>query len=303
MGDTTGNMMSDPTATPSTALRKIVLPERLLSWVNIRDIALLALIVILIYKIARADLKFDFSAFSFTDLLALILALFSVWLSVAFYFKADDGSKQFYDNSYRFTKETSELLGRIEAGFGERLRHLDEGYNQMLGRIDRLPTSAIGAKVDQQETVIEQAEEERRNLFEKLAERAMLAEGEKATLFANLERTNAQLEMAHQKVAELERHRRVPASQKAGTSGIAAISNAANAIWRSCPDLEINDLWENNVQSLWIEVLPSLSAERVAFAQENGLVGDDGHLTSHGVDTLAQFLSRRIRDSRKPSRD
>ena len=39
--------------------------------------------------------------------------------------KATDTSNNFYDNSYKFTKEISEILGRIEAGFGEKLKHID----------------------------------------------------------------------------------------------------------------------------------------------------------------------------------
>jgi len=63
-----------------------------------------------------------------STLLSLLLALFSVALSALFYFKATDTSNAFYDNTYKFTKEIAELLVKIESGFGEKLRHLDEGY-------------------------------------------------------------------------------------------------------------------------------------------------------------------------------
>lgn len=71
------------------------------------------------WKLLSAEFKIDLASFSFNDFLALVLALFSVALSVAFYFKANEASNQFYDNTYKFTKEMSEILGRIEAGFGD----------------------------------------------------------------------------------------------------------------------------------------------------------------------------------------
>lgn len=70
---------------------------------------------VLIYRLATAPFSIDLTGFNFNDLLALLLALFSIGLSVAFYFKATETSNEFYDNTYRFTKDISEILGRIEA--------------------------------------------------------------------------------------------------------------------------------------------------------------------------------------------
>ena len=106
----------------------------------IRTIAqwLIAIIfsAVIVWKIANTPWVIDFSKFDFTALLSLILAIFSIVLSVLFYFKATDTSNQFYDNTYKFTKQISEILGRIEAGFGERLRHLDESYTGMRDKFD-----------------------------------------------------------------------------------------------------------------------------------------------------------------------
>jgi predicted PurR-regulated permease PerM len=58
------------------------------------------------------------------------LAFFAIGLSVGFYLKTNEISATFYDNTYKFTQEVSEILGRIEerfGGVGERLRHMDEG--------------------------------------------------------------------------------------------------------------------------------------------------------------------------------
>ena len=98
------------------------------SWAKI--IFYLIVTALVAYKIAITEINLDFSnfSFSFTDLLSLTLAIFAIATSIAFYFKATDTSNRFYDNTFKFTKDISIILGRIEAGFGERLKHIDEGY-------------------------------------------------------------------------------------------------------------------------------------------------------------------------------
>ncbi|OQB81233.1 MAG: hypothetical protein BWX88_04318 [Planctomycetes bacterium ADurb.Bin126] len=71
----------------------------------------------------------------------MILALFAIGMSVAFYFKTTDSSNQFYDNIYNFTQKTSEILGRIEERFGERLKHLDEGYGRIQSQFEGITRS------------------------------------------------------------------------------------------------------------------------------------------------------------------
>jgi len=167
---------------------------------NLRDLLLLLFIAIAAWKLVNSEFQIDLSEFSFSELLALILSLFSVWLSVAFYFKAGETSSQFYDNSYKFTKEMSEILGRIEAGFGEKLRHIDEGYSGIRERFDRMPqynNESINADVKKEEAEIKKQQEEQHALLEDLATRAKLAEGEKEEIFAQLAEKAEALEQAH----------------------------------------------------------------------------------------------------------
>ncbi len=164
----------------------------------LRDVLIVLLIVIVAWKLINSDIQVDLAKFSFSELLAMILALFSIWLSVAFYFKAGETSNQFYDNSYKFTKEMSEVLGRIEAGFGEKLRHLDEGYSGIREKFDRLPHygASNDAAIKEEEAEVKKREEEKQELLENLAARAQLAEGEKEEIFARLAEKNEELEQA-----------------------------------------------------------------------------------------------------------
>lgn len=127
----------------------------------IKSIVILFFSGLIGYKLIISNINFDLTKFDFSDLLALILALFSIGLSVMFYFKATDTSNLFYDNTYKFTKDISEILGRIEAGFGERLKHLDEGYTGLREKFD-------GKSINKQVTEIESAKKELDDEKEKL---------------------------------------------------------------------------------------------------------------------------------------
>jgi hypothetical protein len=168
-------------------------------WRNIRDLALVAAIVVFTWKILNADLKINIAEFSFTDLLALILALFAVWLSVMFYFKADEASSRFYDNSYRFTKEMGVVLGRMEAGFGERLKHLDEGYSGL--------RDALSKQLVSEAEVVEQKAAEVNKIVEDLV--APQEDGVPALdtsgLLSDLRKAQEELATAKNDLAQLEK--------------------------------------------------------------------------------------------------
>jgi hypothetical protein len=94
---------------------------------------------LLAIKLFQADFTSILSEFNFSDLLALFLAMFSIALAVLFYLKASETSNVFYDNTYKFTKDVSEILGRVEAGFGEKLQHLNEGYTGLKSVVEKIP--------------------------------------------------------------------------------------------------------------------------------------------------------------------
>ena len=73
-------------------------------------------------------------SFSLESILSTLLAFFSIFISIFFYFKADETSTNFYDSSYKFMKDISVTLGKIEERFGEKLNSL----NDKVSHLDRI---------------------------------------------------------------------------------------------------------------------------------------------------------------------
>jgi len=157
------------------------------SWLKIFIVVIITLVVS--WRILNFHSNFNFSDLRFTDLLSLTVSFFAIALSAAFYFKATESSNNFYDNSYKFTKDISEILGRIEAGFGERLRHLDEGY---AGLIKKMPYGTsqspdqTAEKIEKEEAAIKTKEQEKVEIIEELVRRAQLQESEKEEFIKSL---------------------------------------------------------------------------------------------------------------------
>lgn len=175
------------------------------SWLKILIIMLFSLIIA--WKILNSPFNLDLSKFDFSNLLSLILALFAIYLSVQFYFKAEEASNKFYDNTYKFTKDVSEILGRIEAGFGEKLRHIDEGYAGLRDKLIPGDTTKVEKQVKEEEKEVKIKEQERDKIFEDLAKKAALQEGEKKELFHKLREKDRALIHAKRELEFLKRRR------------------------------------------------------------------------------------------------
>ena len=179
-------------------------------------VAILVLFAISAYRLAWSDISIDLSKFDFSDLLALLLALFAVAMSVAFYFKSTDSSNQFYDNIYNFTQKTSEILGRIEERFGEQLRHLDEGYGRIESRFEDVSKSPqeIKEKVKETEGKEDEAKQQlhatnqaMREMMERLAERAKMQEQEKVEFYEKMAELEEEKDHAQNRIREIEAQR------------------------------------------------------------------------------------------------
>lgn len=132
-------------------------------------------------------------------LLSFLLAFFSIGLSVFFYFKANDSANLFYDNTYKFTKETSELLGRIEAGFGEKLTNIQRANTELSNKIDfpKIAEEEIQKQIIENKKELEIIKENNTKSINELLNKTNLVDTEK-------DRIKEELAIQSRKTEELE---------------------------------------------------------------------------------------------------
>lgn len=151
-------------------------------------------VIILVIFICAVIYKNNFSTES---VLATLLAFFSIFVSVFFYFKADETSSKFYDSSYRFMKDISVTLGKIEERFGEKLNSLS----------DKVSHLDIESKVATEE--IEDKQEDKDRIINELMEKANLSEVERSNYKKMLESKDKEIEQlkVYRRTAEREAFR------------------------------------------------------------------------------------------------
>jgi hypothetical protein len=177
-------------------------PIRLLNWFFF--ITGIVLVLVTTYKIGTTNIVVDLTRFDFNALLSLLLSIFAIWLSVAFYFKATDTSNLFYDNTYKFTKEISEILGRIEAGFGERLRHLDEWYSGLMTKFDNWGQERVTQeKIEEEQLKLRQEIQERNNILNKVIEQSQLQQHEKEQIRRQLKDKEKEIQEKNLEISTL----------------------------------------------------------------------------------------------------
>jgi len=76
---------------------------------------------------------------SFTDTsVPILLAFFAMGLSAAFFFKDSDASNKFYDRSYNFTNQITEILTEMKATQNEKLNYLENNHCKTHSKLDLL---------------------------------------------------------------------------------------------------------------------------------------------------------------------
>lgn len=152
----------------NTTLDKMIQLETSKNKVNIYKVILLIAGCIAGLLIVTA-LCFIFykNSFSLESLLSLLLAFFSIFISVFFYFKTEETSNHFYDMSYDFMKDVSVTLGKIEERFGEKLNNLNDKVSHL--------SYAKEEKTEELQTV----EDEKQKMIDELLDKAKLNETQK----------------------------------------------------------------------------------------------------------------------------
>ncbi|HZX19040.1 MAG TPA: hypothetical protein VFF22_19495 [Pseudomonas sp.] len=174
-------------------------------WDSVKAISTLTAVGIISYKVYLTPIALTVD---FPTLLSLLLALFSVALAALFYFKATDTSNTFYDNTYNFTKDIAQLLVKMESGFGEKLRNLDEGYSSMREYLQTYPSRGTGIddtkrKIEGEKQEIEKVIEERNKIVNDLIEKSQLEQEEKEQILLQLKSKESELEASQKELEKM----------------------------------------------------------------------------------------------------
>jgi hypothetical protein len=177
-------------------------------WGVVKAFAAIAAISVISYKVLITPVDFTLD---FPTLLSLLLAFFSVGLSALFYFKATETSNNFYDNTHKFTRDIAQLLAKMESGFGERLKHLDEGYSSVR---DYIQTNGSSYSSDESKIKIEEEKElakktikERDAIINDLLEKAHLEGEEKEKVIEQLNEKELELKESRNEIGKIQKQR------------------------------------------------------------------------------------------------
>lgn len=262
------------------------------------------LFALIAYKLALSNFSFDFSNFNFTDLLSLTLAIFAIALSVAFYFKATDTSNKFYDNTFKFTKDISEILGRIEAGFGERLRHLDEGYTGLIDKFDgngvvnqTEEIEAAKLELEDEKRKIQNEVEEKDKILESLLKKAKLNDSEKSQILKQLKEKEEEISTLSSEMRYIKRN----INRAERTLNNDLIQSIPPSLRQMLTDyLKLNPKDANMVREAPIGYLK----KRLKFDKErvtarfylnfinHRIINEEDHFTDRGIEILKNLVNR-----------
>lgn len=247
--------------------------------------------------ITPINLSMDFYA-----LLSLLLALFSVGLSALFYFKATDTSNAFYDNTYKFTKDIAELLVRIESGFGERLRHLDESYTRIQDRVysqtSKEEIVETQKQVELEEKNLDAKLKERDKLVEELVQKSQLDEKDKQRFLVQLKQREAELHQLQvelsklrEQASELQVINQVSLEDRALLTDIRRFT-ARNVIEKISPNV-LKKGNRNSLNHAWREVIPDLPRGFLRDLEHFGYIDPSQDLTFSGVNFFKELAFKR----------
>lgn len=206
-------------------------------------------IAMLCYSILKSELSID-------SILSTLLAFFSIFISIFFYFKADETSTNFYNSSYEFMKDISVTLGKIEERFGEKLNSLNDKVSH-LDRISNETSEEIKDKTDDKDSIIND-----------LMDKANLNEEEKKKYREELAKKDAEIEI-------LKNHRyRAEREAKRLRSQISEIQEEDHI---SIPPKRVLE------KLLRTNDISRFNSEKIHTLQKLGIIDADGNVNNYAI--------------------
>lgn len=132
-----------------------------------REIAFLSILVYLSYSFINGDIGISFGTKVLTasEIISIFLAFFAILLSAAFYYMSTQQSNLFYHNVHQFTKDTSEILGRLD----EQVKHIGGRQTELKDTFEKnyAYNKSNGISQKKEEQLSEELEKKEGDLKEK----------------------------------------------------------------------------------------------------------------------------------------
>lgn len=183
----------------NSTLDKLIELENTKNKVNVyKVIFLIAGCLAMLILLVALCIIFYKNQFSFESLLSLMLAFFSIFISIFFYFKADETSNRFYETSYDFMKDVSVTLGKIEERFGEKLNSLNDKITN------------LSVEKEEKKEELQTVEDEKQKVINELLDKAKLDASQKEAYLAKLRDKEAEAVSLRRQLADIDmKYRRI----------------------------------------------------------------------------------------------
>lgn len=271
-------------------------------------ICITVFLVIVTIRLALFGVNLDFSEFSFSDLLALILALFAIALSAAFYFEATKSSGKFYDRIYDFIKDTSNSIGRMDERFSERLSNIDDRVKNFSFTPEELQEKYKQAEDEQEKASKElnDVKEEYEKIIDELTVKANLEEEEKEIIKKQFDKLKIEREKILNKLRliedEKENYRLELGSIKNDETflyGKPILKSGGESLNKILSVLIINDKRMVNAvnkgdmfgaNEIWKNyIFGSLVDDKISMLLKYNIIDNEGNLTNTGFKMLQKI--------------
>lgn len=169
----------------------------------LREVAFLSILVYLSYSFISGDIGISFGtkALTASEIISILLAFFAIMLSAAFYYMSTQQSNLFYHNVHQFTKDTSEILGRLDEqvkNIGGKQTELKDtfeknyAYNSQNG-ISHKKEEKLNEELEKKEEDLKEKEKNINQKIDSLIEK-LESDEEKEKLRTELEKERAEIE-------------------------------------------------------------------------------------------------------------
>lgn len=279
---------------------KSKIEEKLFDWSStniirlLREIAFLSILVYLSYSFISGDIGISFGteALTASEIISILLAFFAILLSAAFYYMSTQQSNLFYHNVHQFTKDTSEILGRLDEqvkNIGGRQTELKDtfeknyAYNNQSG-VTQKKEEKINEELEKKDADLKEKERNINQKIDSLIEK-IESKDEKEKLKIELEKERNEIKKLKSEMEEK-------------SNLLHVIQRVKNQTKQFMSTIDLEDMYKRRPNSLMAELISKTGPQLQKDMSNLGYINiiEDKHfgVTKNGVRFLREMRNEII---------